>query len=179
MNLSAEERRLVRSTWALVSANRNEAGVELFIRSVCLYFCFLLWNSFFFFSLFTAHPKYLAFFSFRDVEDLEVLRTDRRLKAHVRNVMYSFSMLVDNLEEEEEVLEEMIAKIAANHRRRKLNAGDFARLKTALLGLLTDSLGTDVMTAEATTAWSKTYDLLVDAMKDNGGDDDGEKQWWS
>ena len=114
-------------------------------------------------SLFEEHPDYLVFFSFRDVSDLVKLREDKRLKAHVRNVMYTLAMVVDNLDDSE-VLQEMVDKIARSHVRRKLSELHFGQLKKSLIALLNDTLGPEVMNELALTAWSKTYDLFTEAM---------------
>lgn len=115
------------------------------------------------FSLFEANPTYQNFFTFRDVPSLDQLRLDKRLKAHVRNVMYTIAMVVDNLDDPE-VAQEMLDKIARSHIRRKVNEQHFDRLKSVLLGLLTDSLGSELMNQKAVIAWTKTYDLFTEAI---------------
>ena len=94
---------------------------------------------------------------------MDELREDKRLKAHARNVMYTLSMVVDSLKDEE-VLQEMVDKIAQTHVKRKLNEKHFLGLRGSLIGLLNDSLGPEVMTKEALTAWSKTYDIFLTAL---------------
>jgi len=113
--------------------------------------------------LFEAQPTYQQFFSFRDVPDLAKLREDKRLKAHVRNVMHTLAMVVDNLDEPE-VAQEMLDKIARSHIQRQINEHHFEQLKGCLVSLLTDTLGKEVMNEQALTAWSKTYDLFTQTM---------------
>lgn len=113
-----------------------------------------------FFRLFTAKPEYQELFSFRGVP-LEQLPSDRRLKAHARNVMYTLSMIVASIEEPD-VLQEMVNKVAVSHVKKHLNETHFLELKGAFVAFLGDALGSS--DAAVLIAWSKTFDLFMVAM---------------
>lgn len=133
------------STWATLSKDLNQAGVNLFIK------------------LFTAKPEYQELFSFRGVP-LEQLPKDRRLKAHARNVMYTLSMIVGSLEEAD-VLQEMVHKVAVSHLRRHLTEEHFLGLKGAFVAFLGEALGSGD-DAAVLTAWAKTFDLFLVALRE-------------
>ncbi|CAG2175984.1 unnamed protein product [Oppiella nova] len=78
--------------------------------------------------------------------------------------MYNLSMLVDNIDDTD-VLVEMLAKMGDNHNRHKTTLQMFVNLKTSLFGLLVDKLGPTVMTADAVTAWDKTYSVILSVVK--------------
>ncbi|CAG2111740.1 unnamed protein product, partial [Medioppia subpectinata] len=140
--LTETERDFVRNTWELVRQDVPGNGSDLFLR------------------LFDENPEYQALFkAFKSVPKAE-LRYNKRFVAHVTNVMYTLSMIVDNIDETE-VLVEMLTKMADNHRRHKSTVQMFVNLKTSLFGLLTDKLGPNVMTADAVNAWDKTYSVIV------------------
>ena len=77
--------------------------------------------------------------------------------------MYAITMLVDNIEDTE-VLVEMLTKLAKNHRRRKISLEMFENLKVTLMGLLKEKLG-DLMNEEAVGAWDKTYGVILSVIK--------------
>jgi len=145
MNLSEEEKQIVRDTWSTATKDINKAGIGLFMI------------------LFSQNPSYQNYFSFRDVADLETLKEDKRLKAHARNVMYYLKMVVDSLDDPE-VVQEMVDRIGKSHIRRGLGVEQFTVLRGAVVELLIGALGTEVMNEEALTAWTKTYDLFLDAV---------------
>lgn len=115
--------------------------------------------------MFKTNPSYQNYFSFRDVPDLATLREDKRLKAHARNVMFTLSMVVNSLNDPE-VVGEMVHKIARSHLKRNLDETQFTVLKGAVVTLLVNSLGPQLMNEQALTAWSKTYDLFTQAITD-------------
>ena len=87
--------------------------------------------------------------------------------------MYAITMLVDNIDDTE-VLVEMLQKLSKNHARRKITVEHFERLQTTLVGLLKDKLGTTLMNDEAVNAWAKTYGVIVSVVKpglENPSDD--------
>ncbi|CAG2174255.1 unnamed protein product [Oppiella nova] len=146
MSLTAAEKDIVRNTWALVRTDVKGNGSDLFLR------------------LFDENPTYQGLFkAFKDVPKAE-LRGNKRFVAHVTNVMYNLSMLVDNIDDTD-VLVEMLAKMGDNHNRHKTTLQMFVNLKTSLFGLLVDKLGPTVMTADAVTAWDKTYSVILSVVK--------------
>lgn len=113
---------------------------------------------------FTENPTYQENFkSFKDVP-LSELRGNKKLLAHATNVIYAITMLVDNIEDTE-VLVEMLQKLSKNHARRQIKLEHFEKLKGTLVGLLKEKLGPNLMNEEAVNAWSKTYDVILSVVK--------------
>jgi hemoglobin-like flavoprotein len=92
------------------------------------------------------------------------MKGNKKLLAHATNVMYAITMLVDNIEDTE-VLVEMLKKLGRNHYRRKITVQHFEDLKLTLIGLLKDKLGSDLMNDKAIAAWDKTYGVIVSVIK--------------
>ncbi|CAG2111741.1 unnamed protein product [Medioppia subpectinata] len=109
--LTKTEKDFVRNTWELVKQDVPGNGAALFLR------------------FFDENPTYQGLFkAFKDVPKAE-LRGNKRFLAHVTSVMYTLSMIVDNIDETE-VLVEMLTKMADNHLRHKTSVEMFANLKT-------------------------------------------------
>jgi len=144
--LTSSEKGIVRDTWALVKKDIPGNGYDLFIR------------------FFTENPEYQQLFkSFKDVPISE-LRGNKKVLAHASNVLYAITMLVDNIEDTE-VLVEMLQKLAKNHRRRKITIEKFENLKISLVGHLQEKLGPELMNDEAVAAWDKTYGVILSVIK--------------
>lgn len=92
------------------------------------------------------------------------LRGNKRLLAHATSVMYAISSLVDNLDDTE-LLVEMLQKVGTNHARRHITLEMFQNLGNTIVGLLKDKLGPDVMTADVTAAWVKTYGVILKVVE--------------
>ena len=149
--LTPRERQIVKDTWALAYKNSKSVGVELFIQ------------------LFTTYPHHQQKFpSFKNVPLSEMKLGNKKLEAHATNVMYSLATLVDNLEDVE-CLIELCSKIGENHLRRKVEQQAFLDVKTVLMKLLKEKLGSS-LTPQGEEAWNKTLDLankcIFQAMED-------------
>ncbi|XP_069685059.1 globin D, coelomic-like [Periplaneta americana] len=137
--LTPRERQLVVDTWAIVKQDAKGNGVDLFM------------------GFFEAHPDYQNRFpSFVGIP-LPELRGSKKLTAHAANVMYSLTSVVDNLEDPE-CLTELLIKLGENHGRRKVTEKEFHDLKTVLMQLLKQKLGSK-LTSQGEEAWSKTVDV--------------------
>ncbi len=84
--------------------------------------------------------------------------------AHATNVMYAITMLVDNIEYTE-VLVEMLKKLGRDHYRRTITVKHFENLKLILMAFLKDKVGSDLMNDKAVAAWEKTYEVIVSVVK--------------
>ena len=103
-------------------------------------------------------------FPFRDVSNIEMLVKDRRLKAHATNVAYTMTMMVENIDEPEIFLE-MVDKLARSHKRKGVVTTHFQNLKKVLFTLLVDALGIEIMNESAIIAWSKAWQMIIDATE--------------
>jgi len=146
MALTSTEKDIIRNTWGLVKKDIPGNGYDLFIR------------------FFTEYPDHQQYFkSFKDVP-ISQLRGNKKVLAHANNVLYAITMLVDNLDDTD-VLVEMLEKLGKNHRRRKLTIDKFEDLKITLFGLLKEKLGPQLMNEEAVVAWDKTYGVILSVVK--------------
>ncbi|CAG2169122.1 unnamed protein product [Oppiella nova] len=144
--LTATEKNLIRNTWALVKQDVPGNAYDLFIR------------------FFDENPTYQQLFkSFKNVPKSE-LRGNKKVLAHGTNVLYAISMLVDNIDDTE-VLVEMLTKLGRNHGNRRISYDMFVNLEKTLVGLLADKLGPTVMTQDAVNAWKKTYGVILSVLK--------------
>ncbi|XP_054159276.1 globin-like [Oppia nitens] len=144
--LTTTEKNIIRNTWELVKKDVAGNGYDLFIR------------------FFDENPTYQQLFkSFKNVPKSE-LRGNKRVLAHATNVLYAISMLVDNIDDTE-VLVEMLKKLATNHQMRHISYNMFENLKITLVGLLKDKLGSTLMNDEAINAWDKTYNVILSVVK--------------
>jgi hemoglobin-like flavoprotein len=144
--LTPSEKDIVRNTWDVVKKDLNGNGVDLFIR------------------LFTAHPEYQQKFKLLKNIPISELKGNKNLLAHATNVMYTITMLVENIEHTE-VLVEMLKKLGRDHYRRTITVKHFENLKLILMALLKDKVGTDLMNDKAVAAWDKTYAVIVSVVK--------------
>lgn len=123
---------------------------------------------------FAENPSYQKLFkALKDVPHSE-LKDNKKMLAHATNVMYAVTMLVDNIDDTE-VLVEMLSKLARNHSRRKISVEMFENLKISLMGTLKEKLGSDLMNDEAVCAWDKTYGVILSVVKpglENPSEDD-------
>ena len=116
------------------------------------------------FRFFTENPSYQQNFrSFKDVP-IDQLRGNKKVLAHANNVLYQISMLVDYLDDTE-TLVEMLIKMAKNHHRRKITIEMFGNLEHALVGLLKEKLGSELMNDKAVNAWKKTYGVILQVVQ--------------
>lgn len=110
------------------------------------------------YSLFKARPEYLSFFNFRPpamttpsiapalVVDAprEVIEAyvdsmvdSARVRAHGSNVWYTMKMVFDNLDDEE-MIDEVLAKMVRSHKRRAVPVTNFDDMPAAFNALLSE-----------------------------------------
>ena len=115
-----------------------------------------------FLRFFIQNPEYIPLFPFRDCRNVETMVKDKRLKAHATNVAYTLTMMVENIDEPEIFLE-MVDKLAKSHKRKGVVTSHFQNLRKVLFSLLSDALGTEVMNETAINAWSKAWEVIIEA----------------
>lgn len=74
----------------------------------------------------------------------------------------ALSKVVDNLDNAEE-FNKTLQELMQSHKKRDIKVEQFENLRTVLMALLRDSLGPELMNAEACVAWNKAYDVIVNA----------------
>ncbi|OTF78604.1 cytoglobin-1-like protein [Euroglyphus maynei] len=146
MTLTEKDKENIQKTWALVRVDSVQAGIELFRR------------------FFEANPDYVKVFPFDDCKDLNEILKSSTLKMHAGRVMTALSSIVDNLNDPI-LFQENLGKIITSHVERNIELRQFENLKMALVGLLIDKLGNDIMNDETKEAWSKAYDVILDTYK--------------
>lgn len=113
---------------------------------------------------FEANPDYIKFFPFGELDSVEEVLKDPRLKLHAGRVMSALSSIVDNLNNPSN-FEQQLREIISTHAERKIELNQFLNLKQALVQFLIDKLGPDVMNEEAMSAWSKAYSVILNAYE--------------
>lgn len=143
------------------SWNRIIPKVCIFLNKNLIFF----WNiNVLFIRFFEANPDYVKVFPFDDLEDLEEILKSSSLKMHAGRVMTALSSIVDNINDPI-IFQENLQKIISSHVERKIELKQFENLKMALVRLLIDKLGDDIMNDEAKKAWSKAYDIILDTYQ--------------
>ncbi|KAF7492519.1 Cytoglobin-2 [Sarcoptes scabiei] len=146
MSLTNRDKEIIVSTWSLIRKDSDQAGIHLFKR------------------FFEANPDYVKYFPFGDLDDLEKILVDPRLKWHASRVMAALSTIVDNLDDPV-CFEDSLQKVLSSHLNRKIQLYHFENLKKALVCLFMDKLGPDIMNDETIEAWSKAYDVILDTYR--------------
>lgn len=153
-----------------ISSCRFYTSWNRIISKVCIFFLYNKNLIFFrninvlFIRFFEANPDYVKVFPFDDLEDLEEILKSSSLKMHAGRVMTALSSIVDNINDPI-IFQENLQKIIASHVERKIELKQFENLKMALVRLLIDKLGDDIMNDEAKEAWSKAYDIILDTYQ--------------
>ncbi|XP_028920648.1 cytoglobin-2-like [Ornithorhynchus anatinus] len=156
--LSAEQKRLVRDSWAALHRDIGHIGVIVFIR------------------LLETHPECKdAFFHFRDVADLEELRSSRELQAHGLRVMSFIEKTVARLGEPEQ-LRQLMWDLGQSHHRYGAPPRYYQYVEEQFLQAARDMLD-QKWTEEVEAAWKSLFRYLVAVMKlgyaasEEGGED--------
>ncbi|XP_028253776.1 neuroglobin-like [Parambassis ranga] len=99
VSLSAESRRVIRQSWREIQEDVSRVGIIMFVR------------------LFETHPECKdIFFIFKDVDDVEALRTSRELRAHGLRTMSFIEKTVARIDQDER-LEQLILELGRKHYR--------------------------------------------------------------
>lgn len=114
---------------------------------------------------FELYPELKSYFNFHECTTWEEMCEDKYMRAHSLHVIYSMTMIVDNINDTE-VMVEMIKMNIKNHIRRRITPEHYEKMKRALLETLVELLGTTVMDAATVQAWTKGYDFVLEMVKD-------------
>ncbi|XP_005754404.1 neuroglobin-like isoform X1 [Maylandia zebra] len=97
VSLSAESREAIRSSWREIQEDISRVGVIMFVR------------------LFETHPECKdAFFTFRDLNDVNTLRASKELKAHGLRIMYIIEKTVARIDQDDR-LDQLILDLGRKH----------------------------------------------------------------
>ncbi|XP_035764876.1 neuroglobin-like isoform X2 [Neolamprologus brichardi] len=97
VSLSAENREAIRSSWREIQEDISRVGVIMFVR------------------LFETHPECKdAFFTFRDLNDVNTLRASKELKAHGLRIMYIIEKTVARIDQDDR-LDQLILDLGRKH----------------------------------------------------------------
>lgn len=145
--LSPKDKHLVTTTWAIIK--KDTAGNGLYLFKL----------------LFEKHTDVRDMFPFARGRPWAELKDDPRLRAHSSSVMYSVTSMLDHLDDVP-CLDAMVRKLGDSHVKRRVTEAHFKALGEILLQTLHDKLGPGIMTPEATTAWTRTYGLILKVIAD-------------
>ncbi|KAI2805246.1 oxygen carrier [Blomia tropicalis] len=153
--LNTKEIDLIRETWSHLRS--DIAGFKTFGADLFIVF-------------FQHYPDYQKQFkSFKDVPisfstvSMQTMRYNKKLLAHGTYVMYTLSMIVDNLTNPE-TLDQMLKRFARNHYRRRIQITAFERLRDIFIVQLAERLGPELFGKKATIAWRKVFDYILNAL---------------
>ncbi|KAM4632848.1 neuroglobin-like [Polymixia lowei] len=97
VRLDEEDRETIKDTWRLIQEDIAKVGIIMFVK------------------LFETHPECKdVFFLFRDVEDLETLRSSRELRAHGLRIMSFIEKTVARIDHKER-LDQLILDLGKSH----------------------------------------------------------------
>ncbi|XP_014210475.1 globin [Copidosoma floridanum] len=142
--LTARQKKIVQSTWAVVRKDPIVNGVAIMI------------------AYFKEHPDYQKLFSgFKDVP-LEELPGNKRFQAHCQSIMSALSNVIDAMGDPS-LLEATLGAIGERHHRRGQTKKQFFELKDVVMEVLKQKFGSK-FTAEVEEAWSKILDAAFTGM---------------
>ncbi|XP_070782312.1 neuroglobin-like [Enoplosus armatus] len=97
VSLSTESRQVIRQSWREIQKDISRVGVIMFVK------------------LFETHPECKdVFFMFRDIGNLETLRTSRELRAHGLRIMSFIEKTVTRIDQDER-LDQLILDLGRKH----------------------------------------------------------------
>ncbi|KAJ8936923.1 hypothetical protein NQ314_012128 [Rhamnusium bicolor] len=137
--LTSRDKYLIANSYLKVRKNPTESGVALLN------------------TLFKNHPEYLQLFPFRDVP-IKDLPENKRYQAHGNSIIYSFSSIIDALDQND-LLVTILTKIGESHVPRKATEKAFMDLKDSLIELFSP-----IFNEEEMTAWGKALDVSFTVM---------------
>ncbi|KAF7282706.1 hypothetical protein GWI33_002171 [Rhynchophorus ferrugineus] len=141
--LTSRDKYLITKTWARLSNGDAavQTGVAIFL------------------ALFKKHPKYHQLFPFRDTP-LEELPKNNRFRAHCVSLMYSFTSIVQNIENTV-LLQELLTKQGVAHVPRKVPVHAYEELRIVLMELFST-----LMNDEEQKSWEKFLKLGFSIISD-------------
>ncbi|KAK2169420.1 hypothetical protein LSH36_10g10035 [Paralvinella palmiformis] len=141
LELSLDEKLLIRQTWSYKSSDMGKRGLDIFVR------------------LFELHPVYRSYFQkLRDI-DIDNLRESPKLRDHGGRVMVSITDLVDTMDSPTN-LRDMAIKIGRAHFSRGVRHNQYRELFAIVLDYLQDKASV-VYNDAAEAAWQKLFNYVL------------------
>lgn len=138
---------LIKESWKVIQEDIAKVGIIMFVR------------------LFETHPECKdVFFLFRDVEDLERLRTSRELRAHGLRVMSFIEKSVARLDQLER-LQTLALELGKSHYRYNAPPKYYGYVGAEFICAVQPILK-DRWTAELEQAWKTLFQFVTGIMKD-------------
>ncbi|CAN9502249.1 unnamed protein product [Ophioblennius macclurei] len=145
-HLNDEQIQIIKDSWKVIRDDIAKVGIIMFVR------------------LFETHPECKdVFFLFRDVEDLERLRTSRELRAHGLRVMSFIEKSVARLDQLER-LEALALELGKSHYHYNAPPKYYSYVGAEFICAVQPILK-DRWTAEVEEAWKTLFQYLTGLMK--------------
>ncbi|XP_051501935.1 neuroglobin-like [Myxocyprinus asiaticus] len=146
-HLSEHQIHMIKDSWRVIQEDIAKVGIIMFVR------------------LFETHPECKdVFFLFRDVEDLESLRTSRELRAHGLRVMSFIEKSVARLDQLER-LQTLALELGKSHYRYNAPPKYYGYVGAEFICAVQPILK-DQWTPELEQAWKSLFQYVTRIMKD-------------
>uniref|UniRef100_A0A1A8ESZ8 Globin X, Uncharacterized protein n=1 Tax=Nothobranchius korthausae TaxID=1143690 RepID=A0A1A8ESZ8_9TELE len=143
---SEEQIQIIKDSWKVIRDDIAKVGIIMFVR------------------LFETHPECKdVFFLFRDVEDLERLRTNRELRAHGLRVMSFIEKSVARLDQPER-LEALAVELGKSHYHYNAPPKYYNYVGAEFICAVRPILE-EMWTAELEEAWKATFQYVSSLMQ--------------
>lgn len=137
---------VIKNTWQIIQEDISKVGIIMFVK------------------LFETHPECKdAFFLFRDVEDLERLRTSKELRAHGLRIMSFIEKSVARINQTEQ-LEQLIINLGRSHYRYNAPPKYYSYVGQEFIRAVQPILK-DNWTPVAEDAWKTLFQYITTIMK--------------
>uniref|UniRef100_A0A3B5PYS6 X globin n=1 Tax=Xiphophorus maculatus TaxID=8083 RepID=A0A3B5PYS6_XIPMA len=155
-HLSEEQVQMIKDSWKVIRDDIAKVGIIMFVR------------------LFETHPECKdVFFLFRDVQDLERLRTNRELRAHGLRVMSFIEKSVARLDQPER-LEALAVELGKSHYHYNAPPKYYNYVGTEFICAVQPILK-ERWTAELEEAWKTMFQYVASLMR-QGYQDESARQ---
>ncbi|KAL2098666.1 hypothetical protein ACEWY4_005146 [Coilia grayii] len=145
-HLTGDQIDMIKDSWKVIQEDIAKVGIIMFVR------------------LFETHPECKdVFFLFRDVEDLERLRTSRELRAHGLRVMSFIEKTVARLDQMER-LEVLALELGKSHYHYNAPPKYYGYVGTEFICAVQPILK-DKWTPELEEAWKSLFQYVTGIMK--------------
>ncbi|XP_054894261.1 x globin [Poeciliopsis prolifica] len=154
--LSQQQVQMIQGSWKVIRDDIAKVGIIMFVR------------------LFETHPECKdVFFLFRDVQDLERLRTNRELRAHGLRVMSFIEKSVARLDQPER-LEALAVELGKSHYHYNAPPKYYSYVGAEFICAVQPILK-ERWTAELEEAWKTMFQYVVSLMR-QGYQDESARQ---
>ncbi|XP_030628718.1 neuroglobin-like [Chanos chanos] len=146
VHLTDEQKERIRDSWKIIQEDISKAGIIMFVR------------------LFESHPECKdVFFEFRNVEDPEMLRTSKELRAHGLRVMSFIEKSVARINQNER-LEQLALDLGRKHYRYNSSPKYYAYVGVEFIHAVKPILK-ESWTPELEEAWKALFLYITRMMK--------------